>query len=323
MQGTQIGGTRLDGMTMALSVANAAPDLANKIAALTKGFSLEATRPTAADIDALAQLVAADANVYLSAVPTKPHRDLIDAALKVRAAGLQPVPHLAARNFASVAALEEVVTELVQGARVRRVLMIAGDRDQPAGPFRSAIEVIETGLLPSLGISEIDIAGYPDGHPRIAPETLDRALAGKIEAAEQTGLAVHIVTQFGFSAEPIVAWVHRLRALGIDHPVRIGLAGPTSIATLLRYAQRCGVKASAQGLARQAGLAKHLFGSTTPDVLITALARANCEHVLGKIALHFFSFGGVGATARWATAASAGLFTLDNSGGFSVMPPVA
>jgi methylenetetrahydrofolate reductase (NADPH) len=307
---------------MALSVANAAPDLAGKIAALMQGFSVEATRPTASDVDALRQLVAADASVYLSAVPTKPHRDLVDAAVRVRAAGLDPVPHLAARNFASVASLEEVVSELTERAGVRRVLMIAGDRDQAAGPFRSAIEVIETGLLPSFGITEIGIAGYPEGHPRIAPETLDRALASKVEAAEQTGLAVHIVTQFGFSATPIAAWVRRLRSLGIDHPVRIGLAGPTSIATLLRYAQRCGVKASAQGLARQAGLAKHLFGSTTPDVLITALAPASCEHALGKVALHFFSFGGIGATVRWATAASAGHITLDNSGGFSVVPPV-
>jgi methylenetetrahydrofolate reductase (NADPH) len=309
-------------MIIPVSVATKAmPELAQGIAGLMRDFSIEATRPTSSDIEALKRSIAAGTAIYLSAIPTKPHRELIDAAVNVRAAGLEPVPHLAARNFSDAAALRDVATELAEKAHVRRALLIAGDRDEAAGAFRSAIEVIETGLLPSLGITELGIAGYPDGHPRIAPDTLDRALAAKIEAAEQTGLKVHVVTQFAFSADPILSWVRRLRERGLDHPVRVGLAGPTNLATLLRYAQRCGVKASAQGLARQAGLAKHLFGSSAPDDLITALARGRHERALGDIALHFFSFGGIGATGRWAAAASAGHITLDGSGGFRVEPP--
>jgi methylenetetrahydrofolate reductase (NADPH) len=307
---------------MTLSVAaQSAPNLASEISSLVRGFSIEATRPTTSDVEMLAKAAPSDTAVYLSAIPTKPHSDLIEAAGRVRAAGFEPVPHLAARNFASRSALDAVVSELVTRARVRRLLVIAGDRDEPAGQFRSAIEVIETGLLPSHGIEEIGIAGYPDGHPRVATDVLDRALAAKMEAAEQTGLKAHVVTQFAFSAEPILAWIRRLRDLGIDHPVRIGLAGPTSLTTLLRYAQRCGVKASTQGLARQAGLAKHLFGKAAPDGIVGALAHASADNQLGDVALHFFSFGGAGATARWAAAAAAGRITLDGSGGFRVEPP--
>jgi len=309
---------------MSVSVAAEVPtDLAHDIASFVRGFSIEATRPNASDVQTMAQAAPASTAVYLSAIPTKPHQDLIEATIKVRAAGLEPVPHIAARNFASVNELDDVLGELVSKARVSRILMIAGDRDTPAGKFRSAIEVIETGLLPSHGIADIGITGYPEGHPRISAETLSRALAAKVEAAAQTGLAVHIVTQFAFSAEPILLWVRRLRDLGIDDPVRIGLAGPTSLATLIRYAQRCGVKASAQGLARQAGLAKHLFGNATPDAIVGALAQACSERQLGDVALHFFSFGGAGATARWAAAASAGRITLDGAGGFRVEPPEA
>jgi methylenetetrahydrofolate reductase (NADPH) len=177
-------------MTMPVS-AKVPPDLTRDVAAFVHGFSIEATRPTPSDIAMLAQAAPAGTAVYLSAIPTKPHRDLIEAAVRVRAAGLEPVPHLAARNFASVSALDEMLCELATRAHVRRILMIAGDRDEPAGEFRSAIEVIETGLLPGRGIEEIGIAGYPDGHPRITTEALDRALAAKIEAAAQTGLAVH------------------------------------------------------------------------------------------------------------------------------------
>jgi methylenetetrahydrofolate reductase (NADPH) len=309
-------------MAMPMSTAKAA-DLARIVSGFVDGFSIEATRPTAADIAILAQTAPPQTAVYLSAIASKPHRDLIEAAANIRAAGLEPVPHIAARNFASLGALDEVLYELVTKARVRQILMIAGDRDEPAGVFRSALEVIETGLLPSRGIEEIGIAGYPDGHPRITADALDRALAAKVEAAAQTGLSVHIVTQFAFSPDPILSWLRRLRTVGIDHPVRIGLAGPTSLTTLLRYAQRCGVKASTQGLARQAGLAKHLFGNAAPDAIVGALAQACNNDQLGDVALHFFSFGGVGATARWAAAAGAGRIAIDSSGGFRVEPPAA
>src|SRR5438270_424257 len=84
------------------------------------------------------------------------------------------------------------------------------------------------------------------------------ALAAEIEAAAATGLSVHIVTQFVFSAAPILAWIARMRELGIEAPVRVGIAGPASVATLMRFAAICGVKTSARALARNAGLAKHL-----------------------------------------------------------------
>lgn len=300
-----------------------APDLIRAISVFVGGFSIEATRPKSSELELLAQTVPAGTAVYLSAIPTRPHDDLIDAATMVRAAGLEPVPHLAARGFASARALDDVLAELTAKAQVRRVLVIAGDRDQPRGELHSAIDVIETGLLPVRGIEEIGISGYPEGHPRISTEALDRALAAKIEAAAQIGLTVHIVTQFAFSADPILGWLRRLRDLGIDHAVRIGLAGPTSLTTLLRYAQRCGVKASTQGLARQAGLAKHLFGNTTPDAIVSPLAQACCTGELGDIALHFFSFGGIAATARWAAATAAGRITLESGGGFRVQPPNA
>ena len=139
-------------------------------------------------------------------------------------------------------------------------------------------------------------------------------LAAKLEAAAQTGLKVKIVTQFCLDAGPIIAWVRALRDHGIDHPVRIGLAGPTSLTTLMRYAKRCGVRASTRSLARNAGLIKHLLGASAPDAIIRALIEQNRDGALGDIAPHLFSFGGIGATARWAAAAAAGRITLDRDG---------
>ena len=293
-------------------------EIASQVAAFLAGFSLEAIRPNAADIEALKRAAPAGANVYLSAVATRPPEEVVKHAAALRAAGFEPVPHLVARNFTSREALGDLLARLRNEAAIHRVLIIAGDRDDSAGPVESALDAIESGLLQRHGIDEIGIAGYPDGHPRISSDMLERALAAKIEAAEQSGLKVHIVTQFAFDAEIIIAWVRRLRGLGIEQPVRIGMAGPTSLTALLRYAGRCGVRASAAGMSRQVGLMKNLFGIAAPDAIVRAVAQASALGELGEIAAHFYSFGGLGGSARWVAGARAGHISLDSAGGFSV-----
>jgi methylenetetrahydrofolate reductase (NADPH) len=291
------------------------------IADFVRGFSIEATRPSVADTTALAAAAPAGTRVYVSAVASRPLNEAIATAVRLAHAGFEPVPHLAARNFASADELDDFLANVTGEAGVSRVLVIGGDRDRPAGEFRSAIEVIDGGALRRHGIVEVGIAAYPDGHPRLSPQDLERALADKIEAAQATGMRVHIVTQFCFDPSTIVQWVRRLRDFGIDHPVRVGLVGPTSLATLLRYAQRCGVRASAHGLARQAGLVRQLFAMSTPDTLVCALARARADGQIGDVAPHFFSFGGLAGTGRWAEAVARGRIALEPGDGFRVEPP--
>jgi methylenetetrahydrofolate reductase (NADH) len=268
--------------------------------AFMRGWSLEAAHPTDGEIHELRAIAPAGTHVYVPAVPHQPAARSIDAAVKLRAAGFEPVPHIAARNYADTAQLEDVLRRV----DVRRALIVAGDRDRPAGPFGDALAIIDSGALQRNGIEHIGISGYPDGHPRIAPDVLDRAMAAKLVAADRAGLRVYIVTQFCFEPEPILAWVRRLRASGIALPVKIGMAGPTSVAGLLRYATRCGVRASARGLTRHAGSLRGLVGQAAPDDLLTALAAAQARGGLGDVSPHFFSFGGVVATASYARAAA-------------------
>jgi methylenetetrahydrofolate reductase (NADPH) len=295
-------------------------DPAQAIADFVQSFSIEATRPTAAEIDVLAAIAPKGTRVYVSAVPTRPTQEVLDSATRLRAAGFSPVPHVAARTFATTAALDEFLAQLSGKANVERLLIIAGDRDRPAGDLRSSLEVIDGGLLQRRGIKEIGIAGYPEGHPRISQHDLDRALMDKIAAAEATGIKVHIVTQFCFDATAILQWIRRLRDFGLEHPVRVGLAGPTNLPALLRYARRCGVRASIEGLARQSGLARQLFAMTAPDTLVQALAQARSDRRLGMVKPHFFAFGGVAATARWASAVAEGHIMLEAGSGFRVEP---
>jgi methylenetetrahydrofolate reductase (NADPH) len=303
-------------MTAALPVQDQKPaGPVARITALMSGFSIEATRPTAADIAALGVL-RRGTRVYLSAVPNRPADESLAAAVQIRAAGLEPVPHVAARNFTSVEALDIFLARLNAEAGVETALVIAGDRPE-CGPFRRALDVIDNGVLRRRGIRNIGIAGYPQGHPRVGDDELNRALADKVAAAEATGLAVEIVTQFCFDAGAILDFVARVRSFGFEHRVRVGLAGPTSLTSLMRYASRCGVRTSAQGLARRSGLMRQMFALTTPDDLIRALADA----APAEIVPHFFSFGGIPATGRWASAVADGRITLDAGDGFRVEPP--
>ena len=279
-----------------MSAAAPAPD-----AAVFAGhFSLEATRPTAAEIAELADIVPATTPIYFSAVPTITRQEIVAAAAALRKAGLEPIIHVAARRLLGAADLQELLSGLRGDADVRRLLVIGGDVDTP-GAFADALAVIQKGRLRETGIEEIGIGAYPEGHPRIPAGRLESALDEKIAAATAQGLRVHIVSQFSFSPERILAWLRQVRASGIGKPIKIGMAGPTSVPALLRYARRCGVAASLRGLA--SGVASSLVGNVGPDRIIEMLSAAGD---LGEVAPHYFSFGGTLETARYACEAAAG-----------------
>lgn len=294
-------------------------DTVDGICAFLSDFSVEVTRPKLADLEAIRDSAGAGTRVYVSAIPTRPSAELVEQSAMARKCGLEPIPHIAVRNYTSRDELTGLIGRLSNEAGVRRVLIISGDRGDSAGPFTASLEIIESGILQQHGITHVSIAGHPDGHPVVADDVMHRALVAKIEAAEQSGLEADIVTQFGFDAQAITRWVMKMRDLGIECPVRIGLAGPTNLTTLLKYAQRCGVKASIGGITKHAGLVKNLFGVSAPDSVVRVLAGENATGSLGTVAVHYFSFGGVAATSKWAAHAAQGRITLEGDG-FSVAP---
>ena len=233
-------------------------------------------------------------------MPTQDTRELVTAAIAVRKAALEPVAHIAARRLASAGLLRELLTRLCGEADMRRLLLIGGDVDKP-GAFADALAVIQKGGLREAGIEEIGIGAYPEGHPRIPAGRLESALDEKIAAATAQGLRVHIVSQFSFSPENILTWLKQLRACGISKPVKIGMAGPSSVPALLSYARRCGVAASLRGLV--SGVASGLVGNVGPDRIVNTLSAASG---LGDVAPHYFSFGGTLETASYACEAAAG-----------------
>jgi methylenetetrahydrofolate reductase (NADPH) len=94
-----------------------------------------------------------------------------------------------------------------------------------------------------------------------------------------------------------------LRADGISCPIRIGVAGPATIATLAKFAVRCGIGASLRALGRGQTAFARILAEATPDTLIGSLI-AGEERWVPIDGLHIFTFGGVRRTAEWIAARS-------------------
>jgi methylenetetrahydrofolate reductase (NADPH) len=222
----------------------------------------------------------------------------IAATMAVREMGFEPMPHFSARRIASFEEFETYLQACVRAAGVRRCFVIAGDPTEAVGPFSDSSALIATGAFERAGIKAIGIGGHPEGHPNMTSQQCWDVLAAKCADIERRGMATLIVTQFGFDAEPFLAWLEELRKRGIDAPVRIGVPGPAGIKTLLRFAARCGVGASASVLSKYGISITQLLGNAGPDKLVDAIAaRRGPEH--GPVRLHFYPFGGLAKTVAW------------------------
>jgi len=247
--------------------------------------------------------VPAGTPVYVNHLPRRPLADTLPALIALGKAGLEPVPHVAVRRIASRAEAEAFLKEAVQQAGVRKVLLIGGDVWEPLGPYAEGAALLRDNLLGTCGVSQVGLPGYPEGHPRIASATLAAALAEKLALARSQGLGAYVVTQFSFAPNRIVEYCVDLARRAPDVPVYVGLAGPSSPVTLLRYAQRCGVSASLRALQAQGMGAVRLFTHVDPTDQLAALARhARSGSASNVVGVHLYSFGGVAATAAWMNA---------------------
>ena len=308
-------------------IATAAPGatpeavLAARVAALAKGYSLEVSSRSARDLDACLTHLEKGSDVYINFVAGDDLGAKVRCAAALKASGFRPVPHIGARHLTSVAQLDDLLARLAGEAGVDRALLIAGDAAAPAGPFESSAAVLAGGLLAKHKFRAAGFAGYPEGHPHIAEAELKRALAEKLKLAAAQGIEPWIVTQFGFEPAAAVDWLGALRQSGVAIPVRIGLAGPANIATLVRFAIRCGVANSIRALTALADRFLRLVSDSAPDALLRGIAEASSADagvLAGVAGLHFFPFGGVAKTARWANALKRGRFRIAGSGGLDV-----
>lgn len=268
-------------------------------ARLLDGFSVEMTGK---DIEALheaAPLIPDGSRINITFLGNEDVEMRLAAARAVREHGFVPVPHVSARRLSSAAELEDLLQALQAIGASKHLFVVGGDPTAAMGPYDSSLGIIRTGLLPEHGVEEVSIAGYPEGHPDIATDVLWTELQSKVSALAEQQLSTSLLTQFSFDVDAVVDWIEQVRGLGIQDPVRIGTPGPAGIKRLLGFARRFGIGANAMIVKKYGFSLGNLMGTAGPDRFVSGLADRLAIERHGEVDLHFYTFGGLTATARW------------------------
>ena len=286
-------------------------ELGEAIATFVDDYSIEVTPHDAGKFDEITAELKPGTSVYVAHPPNMALSDVVEFAGKVQRAGFEAVPHIIARKLESRAQLDAGLRQL-RKLGVQRALVVAGDIVVPDNAFDSSLEVLQTGLLSEHGFTDVGVAGHPEGSKAIGDDRAWQALLDKAAFARDTHLNVYIASQFGFDPGAITAWEAATSQAGVTLDVHVGMAGPASLRQLARFAMLCGVGASARMLMTRAGATANLLKTQAPDELVTHVARHKLSHPESRLTKpHFFAFGGVAKTARWANAVREQRFVLN------------
>ncbi len=286
-----------------------------------RDFTVETTPVSANKISDFRTIIRPGTVVYITCLPGSDYHDTIATAKRLRDDGFEPVPHIVARSFPSKAEFEDCLDRAASEAGVNRVLTIAGAVNKPVGPYSDSMQLLETGMFDRFGIKTIGVAGHPEGCPEMSDEMILDALRWKNGFAERTDANLHLVTQFCFEAEPIVAWDKMLNGEGNRLPIRVGVPGIAKLSILLKYAVACGVGNSIRFLKKRASDLKFMLSAQAPDRLVRDLAAyADSDPDCGIEGVHMYPLGGLKKTAVWSYGVCEGGIALKQGGGFDVLP---
>jgi len=261
-------------------------DLQNNLAQKTT-WSLEILPHNINEVSLIPEFVK---EVYITMIPGGNCRETIEAAYKIQVAGKQAIPHITARSFPGPKELHKSLSEL-QDSGVKRVLLIGGGLTEPKGKYTSVMDLLRTGLFLDYGINAFDFAGHPEGNPD--DPNSEHHLMEKLRWALDNEISARIVTQWSLDAKKTNNWISDLREKGVKNPIHIGVPGPSTVKTLMRFAKVCGVKASTQVLRKQGLNISKLMFVNKPDKIISELSGYN--------QLHLYPFGGIAKSTAWLT----------------------
>ncbi|MGO1117990.1 metFprotein [Rhodovibrionaceae bacterium A322] len=305
---------------MEKSVNSQISDPKQQVMDLMSGFTVETTPGSSAKTKDYRDMLAEGTTVMVTFLPGSDFKDTLATCKRLKAEGMNPAPHFAARSIPSTSALEEYLVALQGEVGIDEVVVLAGAVPQPLGPYDSSMALLETGLFDKHGIKRIGVAGHPEGSPDITDEDIKSALAWKNAFNERTDAFMYVTTQFCFEAEPIIAWDKMIQAEGNVLPIHIGVPGLATIKTLLNHARACGIGASMNFLLKQAKNVTKLMTVNAPDRLMLDLAAYKAsDPACGIAKCHMYPLGGMKKTAGWSYAVAEGDFTIKKDGkGFDV-----
>ncbi|HEY2144603.1 MAG TPA: hypothetical protein VGH12_00940 [Steroidobacteraceae bacterium] len=281
--------------------------LVQTLARLASEASIEIHVQDAAHLQASRSLLAPGKKLYVSYLPKQTWDGTVTMCRAVHEAGFDPIPHIPVRLIPDADTLDRILEDLVGRANVQEVLLISGDYTTPLGPYSAVSEVLRSGALAKHGLTRVSIAGHPEGHPAVVLDEIRRAEREKVQLAEAAHLKVTLVTQFFFESAPFLDWVRDLRTHGVRARIVGGLAGPASLATLFRFARRCGVGPSIRALGARPASLLNLIGDHGPDRVLGEMAQSLSGGDTDFSGIHLFSFGGFLRTCEWLNSTARGV----------------
>jgi methylenetetrahydrofolate reductase (NADPH) len=232
------------------------------------------------------------AQVVVTCLPKHGPDRGVETAARLRQLGRSLTVNVAARMVRDHDHLDQLLADMA-GAGIEDLFLIGGDVEEPLGEYSSAVELLELVAGHPDRPELIGIAGYPEGHPLISDEELERALRAK------SRLADYVVTQMCFDTEALRGWIERERRQGMELPVVIGMPGKVTRRKLLRMATRIGVGPSVDFLRKQKGLRALLSRRSTADRLFDGIVPLLDDPQLAVAGLQYFTFNELLQTWEW------------------------
>ncbi len=271
---------------------------------LLENYSIEVMPRTASKIRDFRTVLPSGTRVYVAHIEGTTIDEMVTTAGRIAAQGFTVMPHFPARLIPNEETLAEWIDRYQAAANITEALLIAGGGAKPRGDFEDSMQLMQTGLFQRAGFRRLHVAGHPEGNQDIDPkgsnQRTNNALRFKQEFAQNNNIAMAIVTQFAFAAQPIIAWSQSLQREGISLPIHVGVAGPAKLQTLIKFAIACGVGNSLNVLQKRARDVSKLLLPLQPTELLDELARYRAKNPESKIeSLHFFPLGGIAAASEW------------------------
>lgn len=254
-------------------------------------WSLEVIPAHAHQVDVMRGLVD---EIFVTMIPGSEITAMLGAIETIASHGFTPVPHIAAREFRSEAQLDEFLGGIRRLA-IRKALLLAGGHGQAHGPFAETMDVLQSKAFARAELRAVGLAGHPEGNPE--DPNSRQSLGKKLQFLHAAQVGVEIITQWSFSPENVSGYIAGLRETGVTETVAVGVPGPASLQTLLKYAKICGVSAAKDVLLKQGFNFGRLLMSNKPEAFVAA--------VKGTNRFHLYPFGGLEKCARWLEAQKA------------------
>jgi len=239
-----------------------------------------------------------DATIAITTSPQLGIETTVDRTEEAAAAGYDVVPHVAARYVEDHDQLREIARRLTD-AGVTDIFVPGGDREEPAGAFDSAHDLLVALDEMPYEFEEVGITGYPEGHEFLDDDTLAEAMAQKAP------YATYIVTQICYDPDAVIEWIEDVRDHGVDLPVEVGIPGVMNYKRLMSISQKVGVGDSVKFLKKTTGVlgfVKQLVGSRgnyEPDELVDGLASHVNDPAYDIRGLHVYTFNQTPDTEAW------------------------